>query len=203
MSSVKAGGANEYHQTTDYKPTNAQVEPIAGTMPNLDVDRWLGGYWQLPLDVASQEILSYMTHEKFNTPRRKDIVVWIDDLLLYTKDADALYFQATMELWIDDLLLYTKDADAYLDKLKGVFSVVNIFGFKLSPTKSKSTARIDTLRALPYPSTAGELQQFICSINWMRTSIIDYARLVRPLQGKFDSVTEHTSKQTKRITSGI
>ncbi|OWZ14905.1 hypothetical protein PHMEG_00011539 [Phytophthora megakarya] len=34
----KAGGANEYRQTTDYKPLNAQVEPLVGTMPNLDVD---------------------------------------------------------------------------------------------------------------------------------------------------------------------
>lgn len=234
----KAGGANEFRQTTDYKPTNAQVEPLVGTMPNLDVDLervagslffglfdFIKGYWQLPLDEASQEILSYMTHRKIYTPRR---------VPQGCSDA-ALYFQATMErcftsllyyhllVWIDDLLLYAKTLDEYLDKLAELFSLVNELGFKLSATKSSvfkkqvkwcgklidgsgvrhDPERIGALRALPYPSTAGELQQFICSTNWMRTSIIDYGRLVRPLQEKFDSVMAHTSKRTKRVASGI
>ncbi|GMF42398.1 unnamed protein product [Phytophthora fragariaefolia] len=146
----KSGGANEYRQTTDYKPTNAQVEPHAGTMPNLDVylERVAGrlcfglfyfirGYWQLPLDVDSQEILSYMTHRKIYTPRR---------VPQGCSDA-ALYFQATMErcfasllyknllVWIDDLLLYAKTVDESLDKLDELFRLMNEFAFKLSATK--------------------------------------------------------------------
>jgi hypothetical protein len=35
---VNKSGSNEYRQTTDYKPVNAQVESLVGTMPNLDVD---------------------------------------------------------------------------------------------------------------------------------------------------------------------
>ncbi|KAJ0411416.1 hypothetical protein ATCC90586_007076 [Pythium insidiosum] len=145
----KAGG--EYRQTTDYKPTNLQVEPLAGLMPNLDVDfeRVMGcvclglfdfikGHWQLPLDEESQEILSYMTHRKIYTPRR---------VPQGCSDA-ALYFQSTMErcfasllyehllVWIDDLLLYAKDVDTYLDKLQELFGLVDRFGFKLSATKS-------------------------------------------------------------------
>ncbi|GMF33909.1 unnamed protein product [Phytophthora fragariaefolia] len=206
-------------------------------MPNLDVDLervagslcfglfdFIRGYWQLPLDEDSQEILSYMTHRKIYTPRR---------VPQGCSDA-ALYFQATMErcfasllyknllVWIDDLLLYAKTVDEYLDKLEELFRLMNEFGFKLSATKPSilktsqvvwklidgsgvrhDPAQIEALRALPYPSTAGELQQFICSTNWMRTSIIDYGRLIQPLQGKFDSVMRHTSRRSKRVASGI
>ncbi|KAJ0408589.1 hypothetical protein P43SY_008936 [Pythium insidiosum] len=236
----KAGG--EYRQTTDYKPTNLQVEPLAGLMPNLDVDleRVMGcvcfglfdfikGYWQLPLDEESQEILSYMTHRKIYTPRR---------VPQGCSDA-ALYFQSTMErcfasllyehllVWIDDLLLYAKDVDTYLDKLQELFGLVDRFGFKLSVTRptTKSSVyrkevkwcgriingdgvrhdpvRIEALVNLPVPSNAGELQQFICSTNWMRNSIIDYARLVRPLQDKLDAVLATAKKRTKRVATKI
>ncbi|KAJ8571900.1 hypothetical protein ON010_g4930 [Phytophthora cinnamomi] len=214
----KAGSTNEYRQTTDYKPMNVQVEPIVGTMPNLDVDLER-------VAVASQEILSYMTHRKNYTPRR---------VPQGCSDA-ALHFQATMErcfasllykhllVWIDDLLLYAKTVDEYLDKLEELFTLVDNFGFKLSATKScvykkqvkwcgklidgdgvrHDPARIEALGSLPHPSTAGQLQQFICSTNWMRASIIDYGRLVRPLQEKLDSVMANASRRTKRVASGI
>jgi hypothetical protein len=105
-------------------------------------------------------------------------------------------------IWIDDLLLYAMDIKMYLQKLAELFSLLNQFGLKLSAKKSSlyqtevkwcgrlidqhgvrhDPERIDTLRSLPYPTTAGELQQFVCAINWMRESIIGFARQVSPLQ---------------------
>eukprot|EP00644_Phytophthora_capsici_P013151 jgi/Phyca11/101498/e_gw1.5.1351.1 len=74
---VRKGGSNEYRQTADYKPLNHQVEGIAGVMPNLQVDLelvrgslffglfdFIKGYWQIAVDEACQELLSYMTHRK-------------------------------------------------------------------------------------------------------------------------------------------
>jgi hypothetical protein len=104
-------------------------------------------------------------------------------------------------IWIDDLLLYADDIDTYLDKIAELFSLLNDFGLKLSVKKSSlyqtevkwcdkiidangvrhDPARIATLRAMPYPNTAGELQQVLCAINWMRESLVDYARQVSPL----------------------
>ncbi|KAG3095526.1 hypothetical protein PI124_g16067 [Phytophthora idaei] len=55
---------------------------------------------------------------------------------------------------------------------------------------------------MPLPSTAGELQQFICATNWMRDSLIDYARVVHPVPKKLDSVLIGKWK-TKRVASGI
>jgi hypothetical protein len=232
----KSGG--DYRQTNDYKPVNCQAEPLAGVMPNLDVDLekviesrcfglfdFIKGYWQLPLHEDSQEMLSYMTHRKIYTPKR---------VPQGCSDA-ALYFQATMEkcfasllykhllVWIDDLLLYASDIDTYLIKLEELLQLVDHFGLKLSALKScvykkevkwcgklitgegvrHDPERVHALTNLPYPSTAGELQQFTCSTNWMRSSIIDYARLVRPLQDKFDAVMRNAKKRTKRVANNI
>jgi hypothetical protein len=125
-------------------------------------------------------------------------------------------------IWIDDLLLYADDIDTYLDKLAELFFLLNDFGLKLSVKKSSlyqkevkwcgkiidangvrhDPARIATLRAMPYPNTAGELQQFLCAINWMREILMDYARQVSPLQHRLDEALAKT-RRTKRVTAGI
>eukprot|EP00644_Phytophthora_capsici_P008025 jgi/Phyca11/125381/e_gw1.58.226.1 len=46
--------------------------------------------------------------------------------------------------------------------------------------------RIAALREMPLPTTAGELQQFICACNWMRDSLINYAGHVQTLQKRLD-----------------
>ncbi|KAE9000093.1 hypothetical protein PR002_g18276 [Phytophthora rubi] len=235
---VRKRGGGEFRQTVDYKPFNAQTEPIAGLMPNLHVDLenvrgsnhfglfdFIKGYWQLPLAKECQELLSYMTHRKIYTPKR-----------VPQGSADAaLYFQSTIErcfaallykhllVWIDDLLLYAADIDTYLDKLQEMLELTAKFGFKLSVAKScvykqevkwcgkvingegvkHDSERIQALRSMPYPTNAGELQQFLCSTNWMRDSIVDYARLARPLQDTLDKVMATASRRTKRAATGI
>ncbi|GMF39813.1 unnamed protein product [Phytophthora fragariaefolia] len=125
-------------------------------------------------------------------------------------------------IWIDDLLLYASDIDVYLDKLAELFSLLNQFGLNLSAKKSSlyqtqvklcgkvidgqgirhDAERIDSLRSLPYPRTAGELQLFVCAINWMRESIIDFARQEEPLQRRLDAALAST-KRTRRAAASI
>eukprot|EP00644_Phytophthora_capsici_P000720 jgi/Phyca11/109428/e_gw1.16.740.1 len=62
--------------------------------------------------------------------------------------------------------------------------------------------RVAALSNMPPPTTAGELQQFICASNWMRDSLIDYARTVQLLQQCLDRALEGKRK-TKRVASGI
>ncbi|KAE8903785.1 hypothetical protein PF003_g12433 [Phytophthora fragariae] len=56
---------------------------------------------------------------------------------------------------------------------------------------------------MPYPQTAGELQKCLCATNWMRDSLIDYARVARPLQDKLDDALASASRRTKRIAAGV
>lgn len=139
---VRKRGGTDFRQTTDYKPVNAQIEPMAGVMPNLLVDLenvrgsahfglfdFIKGYWQLPLAKECQELLSYMTHRKIYIPKR---------VPQGCSDA-VLFFQSTMErcfegllykhllVWIDNYLLYANNIDTYLDKLSELFDLMAKF----------------------------------------------------------------------------
>ncbi|POM64782.1 LOW QUALITY PROTEIN: Hypothetical protein PHPALM_19643 [Phytophthora palmivora] len=52
------------------------------------------------------------------------------------------------------------------------------------------------------PTTVGELQQFICATNWMRSSLDDYARTIQPLQQCFNLALDGKRK-TKRGAAGV
>ncbi|ETV74095.1 hypothetical protein H257_11397 [Aphanomyces astaci] len=52
-----------------------------------------------------------------------------------------------------------------------------------------SLTRIQGLCALAPPTTTADLQQFVCAINWMRSSIPCYTELVVPLRQLLDAAT--------------
>ncbi|KAE8997590.1 hypothetical protein PR001_g19545 [Phytophthora rubi] len=207
----KSGG--DFRQTADYKPVNAFIEAI------------VGGYWQIALAEECQEWLSYMTHRKVYTPRR--VPQGCTDAALFFQPTIQKCLEELLHkhllVWIDDLLLFAGDIDTYLVKLERLFELLDFFGFKTSPKKSSlferevrwcgklingagvhhDPARIRALQELPYPKTAGELQQFLCATNWMRDSLIDYARVARPLQNLLDAALSRAAKRTKRVASGI
>ncbi|POM80529.1 LOW QUALITY PROTEIN: Hypothetical protein PHPALM_1626 [Phytophthora palmivora] len=185
---------------------------------------FIKGFWQLPLAEFCQEWLSYMTNEKIFTPRRVPQGC-ANAAIHFQKTMEKCFAKLLYKyllVWIDDILLYAEDIDTYLDKLAEFFVLLNEFGLKLSVKKSSlyqkevkwcgkiidasgvrhDPARIESLSALPYPSTAGELQQYICAINWMRESLVDYARQVAPLQRKLDESLART-RRTKRAAAGI
>lgn len=58
------------------------------------------------------------------------------------------------------------------------------------------------LSSIPQPTTAGELQQFLCASNWIRESVLEYGRIVQPLQHCLDRALAG-GKRTKRATAGI
>ncbi|KAG2903373.1 hypothetical protein PC114_g12315 [Phytophthora cactorum] len=138
-----------------------------------------------------------MTDEKVFTPRRvpqgrSDAAIYFQKTM---ENCFATLLYEHLLIWIDDLLLYAADIDTYLDKLAELFSLLNDFGSKLSTKKTSiyqtevkwcgkvfngqgikyDPERINSLRTLPYPATACELQQFVCAIIWMRESIFDFA----------------------------
>eukprot|EP00644_Phytophthora_capsici_P014120 jgi/Phyca11/99271/e_gw1.3.1308.1 len=165
-----------------------------------------------------------MTDEKVFTPRSVSQGC-SDAAIFFQKTMESCFASLLYDhllIWIDDLLLYAKDIDGYLDKLEEMLSLMDHFGLKLSAKKTSlyqtevkwcgriisgegvrhDPNRIDSLRTLPYPRTAGELQQFVCAVNWMRQSIIDFARQIAPLQQKLDAVLVKT-KRTKRVAAGV
>ena len=57
---------------------------------------------------------------------------------------------------------------------------------------------VQVLVYMPRPSSAKELPQFICAINWMRESLLDFASVISPLQELLKEITkEFTSRSNK------
>ncbi|KAH9171026.1 hypothetical protein AeNC1_017775, partial [Aphanomyces euteiches] len=119
-----------------------------------------------------------------------------------SEDCYAPLLNKHLLVWIDDILVYADDPDEYTAVLDKFFDLMHKYGFKLSPTKTKLYAkqvkwcgrylseagvkqdpeRIEALCAIPEPTNAGDLQQFICATNWLRESITEYAQTIDPLQ---------------------
>jgi len=182
------------------------------------------GFWQLPLAEECQEMMSYITDTTIYTPRR--VPQGCCDAAVHFQQTMENCFRSMLYnallIWIDDLMLHAADIETYLTRLAEMLSIVDKYRLKLSAKKSRlyrqsvkwcgrvitkdgvahDPERIETLRAIPYPTTAGQLQQFLSAANWMRESLVDYARVVDPLQMRLDAALAG-GKRTKRAAAGI
>lgn len=188
---------------------------------NLDL---LKGFFQFPLDEESQEYFSYCTDKDVYTPGR--VPMGATDAVMYCQSTLQNCFEKqlyrSLLIWMDDLLGYAKTIDELYDALGQILSVCRQYGLKLNAKKCKiftqSTTfcgkiynkngmkqdpeKVKALQEMPEPTTAGQLQQFLCSVNWMRQSLPNFARVARPLRELLETNLKG-KKKTKRIAKGI
>ena len=125
--------------------------------------------------------------------------------------------------WLDDLLMHAIDEHALLKLLRRFFQMCRDYNLKLHPGKcvlfSKMVRwcgrlisfngvrfdprRVQALHDMALPVTGADLQQFVCALNWMRTSIPSFATLISPLQDLLEAVYSHAGKRTKSAASKI
>eukprot|EP00644_Phytophthora_capsici_P006058 jgi/Phyca11/97997/e_gw1.2.1300.1 len=123
-------------------------------------------------------------------------------------------------VWIDDLLLFARGAEEYLTNLRAFFKVVHERRLKLNAKKcvlldtkvvwcgkvingtgaKHSPDRLAALTSMALPPTAAALQQFLCAANWLRESMVDYARVVGPLQSKLEAVMAQRGRRNAQLT---
>jgi transposase InsO family protein len=133
--------------------------------------------------------------------------------------SDMLYHEIL--IWIDDLLLHARSPAAFIETLRRFFDRVRVNRLKLSAKKSclfkkhikwcgrvfsgdgiqHDTTRISALQELPLPTTAADLQQFLCASGWMRESIADYGRAMQPLHAKLERALKQVGR-TKKLAAG-
>ena len=174
----------------------------------LDMTR---GYWQMPLHPDSQELFSMLTDWGVYSSTR--VIQGSSDAVLYFQSTMEQCFASVLMIlviiWLDDILVHAKTIEEFLDGLEKVFSICDHFGLKLSPTKCTLFAtkirfcgkifskegiahdpeRISSLVNMSPPTTAAELQQYLCALNWMRAHIPDFARLSKPLRSFMEEKT--------------
>jgi RNase H-like domain found in reverse transcriptase/Reverse transcriptase (RNA-dependent DNA polymerase) len=182
------------------------------------------GFWQLPLSKDSQEILSFQTDEGVFTPTRVPQGC-VDSALHYQGVMEECFREMLYKqvlIWMDDLLLFGEDISGYMAHLEQLFGILERYNLKLNAKKcvlymeqakwcgkvysgkgvQHDPERIQGLVDLDPPKDVAELQQFLCAVNWMRGSIPDYARKVAPLTECLQQNLAGT-KRTKRVAAKI
>jgi hypothetical protein len=64
-------------------------------------------------------------------------------------------------------------------------------------------ARLSVLAEMATPTTAADLQQFLCAMNWLRTSLPNYATVVAPLHDILEVALKRTSTRTRKAAKSI
>ncbi|POM60602.1 hypothetical protein PHPALM_30524 [Phytophthora palmivora] len=144
---------------------------------------------QLPLHPDSQELMSFITTDTVWTPTRvpqraNDSATYFPNEMKHVF-ADTLYFYLIM--WMDDIFLYAMDDPSFIAALRS--------GICDDPGRTKA------LQALPLPTTAADLQQFLYAAGWMRDTLVDFARVMCPLCGKLEAILS-VSGRTKKLAAG-
>jgi len=181
-------------------------------------------YWQIPLHPDSQECMSIQTPLGVQTPRR--VLQGGTDAGNHFQSCTAPLFEELSEnllQWLDDFLLHAKSEKELIEFLKEFFRTCRQFGLKLHAEKSQlflrkanfcgriidgdgtrfDPRRLDTLLSMRKPEHAGDLQQFICATNWMRSSIPEYSTVIAPLHNLMESCYAVAKKRTKRAVRNI
>ncbi|GLD95516.1 hypothetical protein PINS_up004193 [Pythium insidiosum] len=182
------------------------------------------GFWQLPLASECQELFSFLTEDGVFTPTRVPQGA-ADSALHFQLQMHAVFRELLYEsvlVWIDDVLLFASSPADFIDRLRVFFQILRQHKLKLNASKCKlfapqviwcgkmidgegvrhDPARLEALRSMPLPPTAAALQNFLCAVNWLRESMVDYARVVGPLQFKLEEVMR-TRGRKKRQLEGV
>lgn len=107
----------------------------------------------------------------FKERLHKNLLIWLDDIL-----AHATTFEEILGTW-DYILQICEKFGLKLNAKKTIFfaTEVKFCGKILSEKGVKhDPKRTDTLSTMAEPTTVGELQQFLCALNWMRASLPDF-----------------------------
>ncbi|GMF66728.1 unnamed protein product [Phytophthora fragariaefolia] len=126
-------------------------------------------------------------------------------------------------VWLDDILGYAESEDELIELLEEVLQRCAKYGLKLNPAKCQffvkevtwcgkvisaagvthSPERVQGLVEMSSPSTAANLQQFVCAVNWMRASIPEFAQVAAPLYNILEKAMQASGHRTKRQLSKV
>lgn len=93
-------------------------------------------------------------------------MVWLDDVLLaYAHSIEELLALLFGKCHKFGLKLKAKKCTLFSEKVRWCGRIISKDGIAQDPE------RVLALTNLNHPTTGGELQQFVCALNWMRMSI--------------------------------
>ena len=185
----------------------------------------LKGYWQFPVDLQSQRFLAFITHRGIFQFTR--VVMGARNSAAHfqrimTEILDTMLFVGVL-LYLDDILVYATNPVDLVNRLKEVLVRLRARGIFVQPRKCVIFAKcitwvghhvnadgiaidpswLDTTLSIPAPVNAGELQQFLAAVNWVRGKIPCYAELVEPLQSLLQRSLKGLRKRNKSAAARV
>lgn len=180
------------------------------------------GFWQMPLAEDSQEIFSFVTEDGVFTPTRVPQGA-MDSAVHFQSQVNDCFrdmLHRSVLTWIDDVLLHATTARLYLVELRRFLIILRERNLKLNAFKCKLFAkrvvwcgkvidgkgvqhdpsRLAALRSMQLPPTGAALQHFLCALNWLRDSMIDYSRTTAGLQAKLEAVMAVRGRRKAQLT---
>ena len=186
----------------------------------------LKGFWQFPLHEDSRWPFAFATHEGTWEWTRvpmgarnaathfqkvmsrmfqragllhRGVLVFMDDIFVYSKTVDgllALWDRVFEVLREHNIFVTPEKCDLYAERIVWCGHMISADGVEADPK------RLAALQAVPTPTTAAELQQFLAAANWLRDKIPDFATVALPLQNMLNTCLAG-SKRTKAVASGL
>jgi hypothetical protein len=102
------------------------------------------------------------------------------------------YFSKCAEV---GLKVRAEKCDLFVREVKFCGRIIDGEGTRFDPS------RIETLQQMKRPTKAGDLLQFNCATNWMRSSIPNYSQTMSPLQELMETVYKAKGKRTRRAVA--
>jgi hypothetical protein len=161
------------------------------------------GYWLFPCTPKCGELYSIKTPFGIFTPTR--IVQGAQEAVRYfqagMEEALEIHDRDDLLLWVDDILSHAPTPAELLKSIEHIFRCCRNRKIRLSAWKcdlylttvtwcgkiisSKGVGfnpeYIQGILHLDYPQTVADLQQYVCSMNWVRNSIPHYNEEMHPL----------------------
>ena len=99
--------------------------------------------------------------------------MWIDDIIEFDGTPEGLLnsLDKTFDKFITkNIRCSLKKCKLFAKKVKWVGKIISGDGIAPDPEKTKA------LQDMACPETAADLMQFVCAMNWLRSSLADYVR---------------------------
>ena len=174
----------------------------------------LKGYWQFPLDAEAMKYYAFRTHDGVYEWSRvpmgaRNAATHFQKVMCHIFRKAGLLHRGVL-VYLDDILVYANSVEELAAIWDRVFSALKEHGIFANPGKCNLYAerivwcghmlsakgvepdpkRLAALAAVPTPTTAKELMQFLAASNWIRDSIPRFSEIIAPLQTLLNSALQ-------------